>query len=73
MRYLYNGSFSIEDGEKEGEYQQWLRGKIYDEAEIKVSSKRIKRLINLGYLKPVAETVKEVQKVLKKVKKRKDK
>lgn len=51
MQYQYKGAFSIEDGEKKDTYQQWFNGKIYDEKEIVVSSKRLKTLINLGYLK----------------------
>lgn len=51
--YQYKGPFSIEDGEKPDTYQQWFNGKIYDEKEIVISSKRLDTLINLGYLKPI--------------------
>lgn len=66
MQYLYKGAFSIEDGEKKGTFQQWFNGKIYQENEIVVSSKRLKTLINLGYLHPVTNknaTLKKERKV----------
>lgn len=58
MQYQYNGAFSIEDCSS-GKVQQWFRGKIYDEKDIFVSPKRLKTLVNLGYLKPLPITKKK--------------
>ena len=49
MQYQYNGAFSIED----------CSSKIYDEKDIFVSPKRLKTLVNLGYLKPLPITKKK--------------
>lgn len=59
--YQYKGVFSIEDCPS-GKIQQWFNGKIYEEKDIFVSSKRLKTLINLGYLKPIADKKGVVQK-----------